>query len=431
MPNMKLIDRLLSVPIPFLNHWGYFIILFAATFEAVPLIGFFIPGEMIVTLAGFFAKRGYLNLFVVLAVSAVGAILGDVIGYQIGRKYGHSFITKYGKHFFFKEEYYLSTKRILRAHTGKTLIVGRFNMVTRAFAPFIAGSTKIKFSKFMLYNIIGGVAWAMTFTFLGYVFGTSYDLVSGYFGEVVLAAIIISIVLAYLYKFINKRSKIFTKKHFYALLISIFSLYIFSKMVEDVLKKELVTQLDTVVHAKIGLITSPLLTKIMIVITSSMNLLGIVFLSMVVIGIMVYKKKWYSILLYLFSIGGGALIAYSIKQIMHRTRPENALIHVTGFSFPSGHATVAIIFFSVVLYSFKNEIKGTIGRASYIITGIILTLLIGFSRIYLGVHWFSDIVAGFALGMFWLTLLILLFRPIISFSGKTINELNKKIESYI
>jgi membrane protein DedA with SNARE-associated domain/membrane-associated phospholipid phosphatase len=427
---MKLIDRLFSMPLPFLNHWGYFIIFFATILEALPLIGFFIPGEMIVILGGFFAKRGMLHLSLVLIIAIIGAVLGDLIGYQLGKKYGHSFITRYGKHFFFKEEYYLKTKQLLRAHTGKTLVIGRFNSVTRAFAPFVSGTTKIKFSKFMFYNVCGGIAWGLTFTFVGYIFGTSYDIVSGYIGEVVLVAIIIAIVLAYLYKFINKRKKIFTKNHFYALIINIFSLYIFSKIVEDIIKKELISKFDIWLNAKILLIMSPMLTKAMIIVTSIMNFWGVFFLSLTVIGIMIYKKKWYNIVLYIFSIGGGALIAYSIKRIIHRIRPEDAIIHVSGYSFPSGHATVAMIFFAIVIYSFKDELKSKIGRIAYICLGIIMILLIGFSRIYLGAHWFSDVIAGFALGMFWLTLLILLFKPIISFSEKTILELKKKIESY-
>jgi undecaprenyl-diphosphatase len=425
MIKMKLFDRLFLLPLPFLAYWGYLIIFFAAIFEALPLIGFFVPGQIIVILGGFYAKKSTINLYIVLTVALFGAILGDLIGYQLGKRYGHSFITKYSKHFFFKEEYYIKTKQLLRAHTGKTLFIGRFNSVTRAFAPFVSGSIKIKFSKFMFYNITGAFAWALTYTFIGYIFGTSYDIISGYIGEIVLIAIIVGIVFAYLYKLINKRKKVFTKYHLYALILNISSLYILSKIIEDVIKKEMISRLDLMINSKILLIIAPWLTKIMIIVTAIMNFWGIFFLSLIVIGIMVYKKKWYNIILYIFSISGGMFLAYSIKQIIHRTRPEGSLIYIPGYSFPSIHATVAIIFFCIVIYSFKDELKSNIGRIIYIFLGIIMILLIGFSRIYLGVHWFSDVIGGFALGMFWLTLLILLFKPIIASSEKLMIRLKK------
>ena len=232
---MSLIYKLSNLPFPVLNHWGYWIILLGAILEANPLTGLVVPGMTFVILGGFFAKLGILEIGDVIWVAALGAIIGDLIGYYLGKKYGYSFITKYGKHFFFKKERFEKTKKLMNHHTGKALIIGRFNSLTRAFAPFIAGSTDVPFLKFIIYNIVGGISWAITFVMIGYTFGKSYEIASQYIGKFIFIAIVVSVVFIYLYRFINKRKHIFSKYHLYTLILNNFSLYIFSKMIEDVI----------------------------------------------------------------------------------------------------------------------------------------------------------------------------------------------------
>ena len=87
---MSLIDKIVSLPLPLLNHWGYWMILGFSIIEATPLFGLLIPGQLIVILGGFFAKIGVLDVGDVILVSAVGAILGDFLGYILGKKYGYS-----------------------------------------------------------------------------------------------------------------------------------------------------------------------------------------------------------------------------------------------------------------------------------------------------------------------------------------------------
>jgi len=174
----------------------------------------------------------------------------------------------------------------------------------------------------------------------------------------------------------------------------------------------LVTKMDSWISSKIVLIWNPLLNKIMIFITNIANPTNLFVLSIILFGFLIYKKKWYCSLLLFFSMMGGLLFELLIKIIVHRARPENALIGASGYSFPSGHAIRAIIFFSLLIYSFKDDIKNISLRYIFIISNIILFLLIGFSRVYLNVHWFSDVIAGFALGLFWLIILILIFKNI-------------------
>ncbi len=427
---MSLIDKLLALPFPILNHWGYWIILLAAMLEASPLFGLLMPGQLIVIIGGFFVKLGILDIGDTIFIAATGAILGDFIGYLLGKKYGYSFLSRYGKYFFFKKEYVEKTKKVMNHHTGKTLIIGRFNSLTRSFAPFVAGTSNVSFVKFIMYNIIGGISWAISFVMIGYIFGRSYEIASKYIGKFIFIAVVTSIIIIYLYRFVDKRKKIFTTYHLYALIINIFSLYLFSKMIEDVIDGELITTVDVWINAKMALLWNPLLNKIMIFITNIASPVNLLVLSSILFGVLMYKKKWYYSLLLLCSMSGGILFALLFKFIIHRARPDNAFIEVTGYSFPSGHATMSIIFFSLLLYSWKDDIKTKTLRYTFIISNIIIFLLIGTSRVYLNVHWLSDVLAGFGLGLFWLTLLILVFKVIISLFKKTIRIIRKKTEKY-
>ena len=138
-------------------------------------------------------------------VAALGAIIGDFIGYIIGKRYGNGFMTKYCKYVFIKQEFIEKTKKLVKDHAGKALIIGRTNPITRALAPFIAGASDVKFMKFFVFNIIGGIIWAVGCVILGYLFGESYELVSKYLGKVVIGLIIFIIALIWLYRFIKKR----------------------------------------------------------------------------------------------------------------------------------------------------------------------------------------------------------------------------------
>ena len=310
-------------------------------------------------------------------------------------------------------------------HTGKTIILGRFNSLTRAFAPFVAGSSDVPMGRFLTYNIIGAISWAISFVMIGYIFGQSYEIASKYIGKFILAAIVISIAFVYAYKFVNKKKNIFTRYHLYALILNLFSLYTFSKMAEDVVDMELITRADLWVNAKVTLLWNPFLNRIMIMITNIASPGVLIILSLMLFLVLVYKKKWYHSLLLLLSMAGGLLFESLTKIIIQRSRPENALISVAGYSFPSGHATMAIIFFSLLIYSFKDEIKNNALKYLFITGNMILFLVVGFSRIYLNVHWLSDVLAGFGLGLFWLTLLIIVFKIIISSSKKTLRSIEK------
>jgi undecaprenyl-diphosphatase len=171
-------------------------------------------------------------------------------------------------------------------------------------------------------------------------------------------------------------------------------------------------RMDVLVNAKISLLQAPLLTKIMLVITSIGSIAGLVILSVIAFALLAYKKRWLNALLLVISMLSGVGAELLIKLIVHRLRPDNALIQASGYSFPSGHATMAMLLFSLLIYFFRDDIKDKLWKHVFVVFSIVLALLVGFSRVYLNVHWLSDVIGGFALGLLWLMLSIFVFKQI-------------------
>jgi len=122
------------------------------------------------------------------------------------------------------------------------------------------------------------------------------------------------------------------------------------------------------------------------------------------------KRRWHQAALIFLSAGGGLALGALAKLLVNRPRPTGGLILETGLSFPSQHALMAVIFFSLVMYWLAKKIQRQWLKYLCLAAAAGLVALISFSRLYLKVHWTSDVVAGLALGLFWLTFLILAFR---------------------
>lgn len=400
-------DFLLNLPLPLIDHWGYLILFLSALAETLPVLGTFIPGQTVVVFGGFLAWLGVLRLDAVMVVAASGAIIGDLLAYIIGRKYGHDFIVRYGRYFFLNQARFEKTKKLIVEHAGKTLVIGRFSPFTRAVAAFIAGISKVKFSRFIFFAAAGGLTWAVATVLVGYLFGQGFAAAAKYFGRFIVAAMLIIILFILGYRLLNKRRQIFAEYHVYYLALNGLSIYIFSKMVEDYFDKESTYKFDFWLNENSHLIWQPWLNKLMILISAALSPEALSALALAAAVVFFLKRRLYQAGLILMSAGGGLVLGAIFKWLINRPRPAGGLVLETGLSFPSQHSLMAVIFFSLILYIFTEKIKKLWLKYLFIAGNIFMIALVGFSRLYLKVHWFSDMIAGFALGLFWLTFLIL------------------------
>ena len=151
-------------------YWTYailFLVIFAETgFVVTP----FLPGDSLIFIVGAFAAIGHLNIIVVYIVLLAAAILGDTVNYWLGHKLGAKVFSKENSRIFNKK-YLRKTEEFYEKYGGKTIIIARFVPIIRTFAPFVAGIGSMKYSVFILYNIIGGFVWVTSLVLAGYFFG--------------------------------------------------------------------------------------------------------------------------------------------------------------------------------------------------------------------------------------------------------------------
>ena len=146
-----------------LTYFILFLIFFSETgFVIAP----FLPGDSLLFVAGIIAAQGSLNIWILFLLFLIAAISGDTVNYWIGYYGGLKIFNK-----LINEKYLERTEKFYENHGGKTIVLARFMPILRTFAPFVAGIAKLNYSKFLIYNIVGGFSWVIIFLFGGYFFG--------------------------------------------------------------------------------------------------------------------------------------------------------------------------------------------------------------------------------------------------------------------
>lgn len=186
---------------------------------------------------------------------------------------------------------------------------------------------------------------------------------------------------------------------------NLLSLYLFAKMAEDVIEKEYILVIDRWISLHINDVHTPILNTLMIMLTRFDGWVGILAFSIGFTLFIVYKKWYRDLLYYLISVGGATITFTLIKLIVQRVRPGSDLLHVASYSFPSGHATMATAVALSVYFIFAKRVHLASLRILLLFVCVVWVFIVSFSRVYLDVHWLSDVIAGFGLGLFWITLL--------------------------
>ncbi len=179
-----------------------FIIIFAETGLVVTP---FLPGDSLLFAIGAIAARGDLDIYLIIFLLIIAAILGDTVNYRVGMFFKDR-ILKGEKLRFIKESHLEKTKEFYDRYGGKTIIIGRFIPIIRTFAPFVAGIGTMEYRHFIMYNVVGGVIWILIFTIAGFYFG-NLPMIRKNFTLVIFAIIILSILPAVIEYIRSKRNK--------------------------------------------------------------------------------------------------------------------------------------------------------------------------------------------------------------------------------
>jgi membrane protein DedA with SNARE-associated domain len=188
---------MLSALLSYFSHYGYWVVFFGVMLENA---GIPVPGETILLGAGFFAAQGHFTLWKVMGIAAIGAVLGDNAGYWFGYKLGRVTLERYGRYVGLTHARVSHMDRFFGAHGNKTILVARFITGLRVFAALLAGSARMPWATFAVYNMLGAVLWSLAISLAGFFFGRSWDALERWirgaglvaFGIVVIIAIAIA-----------------------------------------------------------------------------------------------------------------------------------------------------------------------------------------------------------------------------------------------
>lgn len=421
-----------------LHGWVAYAIIFALpALEASVFLGFIFPGEIAVLLGGVLAFQGRITLGGAMAAAVAGAIIGDSVGYEVGKHFGTRLLEGPLRRFV-KRDHRERATGFLRRHGGKAVFFGRFTAALRVLVPGFAGIAAIPYPTFLFYNALGGAIWAVGFTLLGYLAGNEYrrvQHVAGRAGALLLALIVTIALIVFVARWIARNPERlrawwnrmmqrpvlrwfrapleFLGRRFQpgnALgleltggLLAIALLGIgFGKVLRDVSQRQNLVHFDQpflnwlMRHTEGGVTT----TMKVITLFGSTAFISIA-AGLLAIWFMAKSRPARAFLIVMAPLGAFALERI-VKATVDRPRPSvHPLVHASGSSFPSGHATLAAAFYLVVALMLARATRSW--RLKVIIWTVLLSFIgaIGFSRLYLRVHWLTDVLGGFALGTAW------------------------------
>ena len=181
----------------------YWILILVIFLESALIIFPFLPGDTLLFVLGAFAAANIFNVFILFFVLSLAAILGNIINYLIGKYFAEFFLSN-GR--FIDKDDIEKTKEFYTKHGGKTILISRFIPIIRSLAPFVAGATNMNYSKFLTYNILGGILWIGLFLAGGYYLG-SIEFIHKNLTVIVLIVIALSLIIPVALKFLRKKTR--------------------------------------------------------------------------------------------------------------------------------------------------------------------------------------------------------------------------------
>ena len=424
-----------------LGSWTYALVGVFAFAETGAFVGLLVPGETVMILGGAVAGQGATDLYVTIALAWVAAVAGDTTSFFIGRRLGRDFLLRHGPRFGLDHDRLHQVEDFFSRHGGKTIFLGRFVGFVRAFAPFIAGSSGMRFKQFFPYSVLGCGLWVSSAVVVGYLFSRSIDSALKYAGKgaLVLGTLIVVVAGAvwlsrYLQVEENRRKTVawmeehgatrwlvvFGRRYqrqlrfvanraipgrdfgleftslLAALAVSLFVLVAYTVVISG---DPGPTAGDETAIEVVGHLHSGFLLAVSKVITFLGAGAVTWALALVCAALLGWRRRWAELGVLLAGMAIITVGFHEMKDAIDRPRPPGPHeVEASGSSFPSGHASYSVLYVwaavTIVLRLRPGMARGTL----VVVAGIALTALVGLSRVYLNVHYLSDVSAGWALG---------------------------------
>jgi membrane protein DedA with SNARE-associated domain/membrane-associated phospholipid phosphatase len=416
-----------------LGDWTYALVGALAFLETGAFVGLVFPGETAVILGGAVAGQGDVSIVIMIAIVWFCAWAGDTTSFYIGTRLGRDFVIRHGPRVRITHERFEQVERYFARHGGKTILIGRFIGLVRALAPFIAGSSGMRYRGFVPYSVLGTGLWAAAFTLLGYALSQSLDKATEIAGRgalvfgTVVAVIVAGVVISRYLRVPENRQRLAERiegtpglrrllpqlRFFWAritpgglgleftslmatLAVSLFVLVGYAILVtgDPGPTPGDATAADVVDGLRSGWLTT--LAKLVTALGTTVVTLAVALVAATVLAL---RRRWIEATVLMVALVACHLAVPILKEIVDRPRPEGGLVDASRASYPSGHATYAVIYTWLVLTVTIRVRPGWAYGSALVAAGIALTALVGLSRVYLGVHYLSDVSGGWALGV--------------------------------
>lgn len=424
--------------------YGAVIIFLVAVVEG---LGVPLPAETVVVAGAAFAAAGRMEIGWILTAAIAGGMLGGAVGYWIGLRGGEPFVRRFGARLRLGSETLPRTRAFFERYGRIAVVGGRFVAVVRSYVGLVAGIARMPFGSFMLYNALGAVVWAAAFSALGYGFGSKLPRVErGTAAAMLTVALLATLVVALtlvaraswearetiwrtvegwwqrvagspavrrlakrypgVLRFVVRR---LTPDGYLGLhlsigmLVSLGALWLFGGILEDVVEGDPLTRFDIALDQRLHAAATPAGLAVSRFLSDVGSFPSMLVLAVVLTGALLLARRRLFAQVWVAAVVGGGVLNFGLKEIVRRPRPVFAhpFAVVPSWSFPSGHAMGSLIAFSMIAYFLFYVVRSATGRALVVAAAAVLILGIGASRLYLGVHYFSDVVGGYAAGVVW------------------------------
>lgn len=430
----------------------YYALLFLiAMAESIAIVGLTVPGSILIVCAGFLTAHGQGTIGGVITAASLGAFGGDIISYLMGARLGYRFLRRP----FFRRYLGLIRKAemFFIDHGGKSLFFGRFAGPLRGLTPFMAGSARLAPLRFAGYALISCLLWGLAYPTMGRLGAASWRQVQILTGRLSLLFTILLVLLlvnAFFWRRIAPRladrlgnlwrktrdrwlgllqqpqlqrwqkqhprawqcvANRFSVRHgsgFYLTMglscCAIFAGLFFTLLV----KLPIFESLDQHILTLVTRHHYPLAGRLMLLCSGLVDQPVLYLWGLLLVIWLLLKGRHFSAAMLLTGIGGGQLLIFALKPIFGRPRPLPLYpwVSTTSPGFPSGHAFFALLLGGLTVYLMLGNIRNWQSRLSLTTSFSFLALLIGTSRVLIGAHWFSDVLAGWLLAALWLSFLI-------------------------
>lgn len=414
-----------------------------AFIESLPLIGTIFPGSVTMLFIGILAGRGMVPLSTVLFWSSFGAFMGDSLGFWIGKHYNERlrYMWPFKKH----PKWLQMSEAFFEKHGGKSIIIGRFVGPARSSVPLIAGLLKLSWPRFLIAIIPSAVLWAIAYMIPGVLIGAiSLELPHGVTTKFMLIALVVVIFLWLIFWAIQRffvflvltanrgvdrlwlwLSKYHSSKFFIRLLtvkecpedhhqlslaiLLLLSLIAFLLILLNVLTAGPLTLANEPIFHLLQSIRNLRGDRFFITMTTLGDPIVMEITAVLVSVGLAIRKQWRAAfhLIALLATTGAAIVFF--KWLIYSPRPMGFLIIDASSSFPSGHTALATTVISFIAFLTAQPIQRSYRWIPYTLASALI-FLIGFSRLYLGAHWLTDVLSSLFLGLAILLLTIISYR---------------------